>query len=427
MILKKLLVYSPWILAPLGALALTGCSKKSDSQPTSSHTEHAKLQSETPNNSASVQKKGDVWTCPMHPQIKKDGPGTCPICGMSLVKAGEVEVDQTDAGAANMPDGHAPFKLSSPRQQMIGVRYGVVEKKPLFKSIEAAGRVAFDPELYTAQSEYIEALKQRERVKESPIADVKHSAERMVESAKLRLKVLGLSDQQINNLTASGSAGSSLLVPKPGETLWIYAEVYEMDLSHIKPGLEAKISGGSLGGREIIGRVVSVDRVINPAARTAKVRILVPNARSMLRPEAYVDVSIRSPLGEQVVVPFDAVLDAGKQAWVFVAKDGGTFEPRLITIRFRADDEIAIETGVMAGEKIVTSANFLVDSESRLKGVLVSQTAEAPTPSQAVDAAKTAGTEKEAPAESPQGKTPECPKGQVWHAEMKHCMTKVGQ
>lgn len=383
------------MLGVFSLLNFVSCNKKTVDDPS------------TKTGALEPQKKSQIWTCPMHPQIKKDGPGTCPICGMNLVLA-EGESEQGHEAhqdhqmpSADKPSGHAPFKLSMTRQQMIGVRVGTAEKRLLFKSIEAAGRVAFDPELYTAQNEYIEALKQQARVRESPIVDVKHSAARMVESAKLRLKVLGLSDQQIANLTESGVAGGSLLVPKPGETLWIYAEVFEMDLGSIRPGLEARVSGGSLDGQEISGKVASVDRVINPTTRTAKVRILISNTRAMLRPEAYVDVSIRAPLGEQVVVPFDAVLDTGKEAWVFVVKENGTFDPRLVTIRFRAGDEVAIESGVMAGEKIVTSANFLIDSESRLKGVLAAQS------------------------EGSAASQPSCPKGQHWDAPMSMCMPDI--
>ncbi|MBX9767427.1 MAG: efflux RND transporter periplasmic adaptor subunit [Bdellovibrionales bacterium] len=349
----------------------------------------------------------EIWTCPMHPQVRKDQPGQCPICNMSLVKVeGESNTESGAQESGPFPDGHASFELSTQRQQMIGVKASQVEKKNLFKSIEAAGRVAFDPELYTAQSEYLEALRQVSRVQESPIAEVKHSAQRMSESAKLRLKILGLSDDQISALRSSGASGSSLLVPKAGENIWVYAEVYEMDLSSLQPGLEVRVSGGSLGGQVLTGKVASVDRVINPTTRTAKVRIQVPNAKVALRPEAYVDVAILSPLGEQITVPFDAILDTGKQAWVFVIKEPGKFEPRIIKIKFRAGDEVAVSEGLSGGENIVTSANFLIDSESRLKGVSLAQSNEA------------AGETK---------KSPDCPKGQFWHAEMKHCMNEPGK
>lgn len=336
----------------------------------------------------------EVWTCPMHPQIRQDKPGKCPICHMDLVKMGEEVVEDDHKNMGHLPEGHASFKLSEARQQLIGVKTGLVEKKPLFKKIDASGKIAFDPELYTAQAEYIEAIKQKERVKNSPIEEVKHSSDRMVESAQLRLKVLGLSDEHIRKLGRSGVAGSSLLIPKSGENIWVYAEVFEMDLPLIRTGHETIVSGSVLGNKTLEGKVVSVDRVINSETRTAKVRILIQDTKINLRPESYLDVTILSPLGEQVVVPFDAILDTGKEAWVFVVKDQGQFEPRLITILERAGDEVAISSGVTPGEKIVTSANFLIDSESRLKGVGIEE----------------------------KPKTPSCPKGQFWHQQMNHCM-----
>lgn len=357
--------------------------------------------------------EGHIWTCSMHPQIRKDGPGKCPICSMDLVKA-ETLGKVKDQSQSHVPEAHVAFTLSNNRIQMIGVKYGTVGQKVLFKSIEAAGKVAFDPELYTAQNEFIEAVRQQERVKDAPIADVKHSALRMVESAKLRLKVLGLSDQQISKLRSSGgpTTGSNLLITSPGEDVWIYAEVFEMDLSNVDAGQQVKISGGALEGKELFGKVASVDRVINPVTRTAKVRILVPNSKAQLRPEAFVDVTILSPLGEQVVVPFDAILDSGKEAWVFVVKDNGHFVPRTVVIKYYVDDEVAIGSGLEPGEKIVTSANFLLDSESRLKGALASE-------ADALGVGEE-GREKTGP------KVPECPKGQEWNEAMKHCMPKVG-
>lgn len=345
----------------------------------------------------------------MHPQIKKDGPGKCPICGMDLVKASQQTETQKHT-RNNTPAAHAAFQLDPARVQMIGLKTGTVEKKELFKSIDVAGRVAFDPELYTAQIEFMEAVKQLESVRSSPLADVRHSAERMVESAKLRLKILGLSDKQIVNLRTSKSSGSSLLIPKPGDNVWVYAEVYEMDLPYIDSGLEARITGSSIAGGALSGKVVSVDRVINPTTRTAKVRISVPNAKKELRPESYVDVSILSPLGMQTTVPFDAILDSGKESWVFVVESEGHFRPQLVTVRLRAGDEVAISQGLKGGETIVTSANFLIDSESRLRGVLAANT-----------------ENEDGSGEPAQAKAPQCPKGQVWHADMKHCMPKVGE
>lgn len=385
------------VTSALLAIGLAGCTKSTPAANSGTNAETKMAAAKA------------VWTCPMHPQIKKDNPGQCPICGMDLVLSDGHSHEGAGAAPVEMPSGHAPFHLSEQRQQMIGVKLGVVEEKPLFKSIEASGRVAFDPELYTAQNEYIEAIKQLGRVKDSPLAEVKHSAQRMVESAKLRLKILGLSDSQIRSLGFRDSAGSDLLIPNPGENLWIYAEVFEMDLPSVQSGQSVQISGGSLGSEVIPGKVISVDRVINPTTRTAKVRIQALNSRTNLRPESFVNATILAPLGEQITVPFDAVLDTGKEAWVFLAGPQGAFEPHKVTVKFRAGDEVAIAGGVKAGDKIVTSANFLIDSESRLRGVQMSESAD----------------DSSALGEKP--KAPQCPKGQYWHAEMKHCMNEPGK
>ncbi|OFZ81070.1 MAG: hypothetical protein A2583_13635 [Bdellovibrionales bacterium RIFOXYD1_FULL_53_11] len=353
-----------------------------------------------------ASENADVYTCPMHPQIKKSVPGQCPICGMNLEKVNLAPAPQPSKAPGNSsnraPEGHSDVNLTMVRSQMIGVKLGIAERKPLFKTIRAAGRLAFDPELYTAQNEYIEARKQLDSVKESPLSDVRQSAKRMLDSSKLRLKILGLSDKQIANLpdgaAESGSGDVSLLLNKTGQSAWIYADIYEMDLPSVRPGLPAQISAGFLGGKILSAKVVSVDRVINPATRTAKARILLLEARTLLRPESYVDVSILSPMGEQITVPYDAVFDTGKEAWVFVADGNGNYSPRVVAIKFTTGDEIAIADGIKEGEQIVTSANFLIDSESRLRGAMVATKAKAPS----------------------------CPKGQHWDDPMKMCMPDVG-
>lgn len=407
---------SLYSLVAIAGLSFTGCTQKNELGLKIS-AENETLENQNKGLSAHPQ---DAWVCPMHPQVKMDHSGQCPICGMDLVQYQAMSGGVEDQSRSHIPEGHAPFTLANNRIQLIGVKYGKVEKKIMFKSIEAAGRVAFDPELYTAQNEFVEAVKQLERVKDTPLSDVKHSALKMVESAKLRLKILGLSDRQISRLRLAekSNTGSNLLITSPGESVWIYADVFEMDLSSVEAGQQVKIFGGALEGKELFGNVESVDRVINPSTRTAKIRILVPKAKAQLRPEAFVNVSILSPLGEQIVIPFDAVLDSGKEAWVFVAKEEGHFEPRTIVINHYVGDEITVASGLVPGERIVTSANFLVDSESRLRGVISSQ---------AGAFAGENGEDKDksgSPPEMP--KTPKCPPGQEWHESMKHCMTKVG-
>ena len=327
--------------------------------------------------------KKEKYICPMHPQITSDKPGTCPICGMDLVLASDMEehenhtheehkeaVGQEDEhGKMDMPpNGRASVKLSLNKQQMIGVKIQEVQEKNLFKSIKAPGRIAFDPELYTAQSEYLEALRQWNRVKESPIADVKENTRQMIRSAKIRLRVLGLSDDQISNLTKKGFQSEGLLVG--GQDNIVYADVFEVDLPFIKEGQSAQISANFLQGKILPGKVISVDQVINPETRTAKVRIKLLKSDPSIRPESYVNATIFAPLGKHIAVPLESIMDTGVDTYVFLKKDKGIFEPKKIRVVLETESEAAIAGGVSAGEVVVVGANFLIDSESRLKAVI---------------------------------------------------------
>jgi len=318
------------------------------------------------------------YTCPMHPQIIRDHPGTCPICGMDLVPIDKGDThsghDPSDQDGVltepQKPEARADFSLSMDKQQMIGVKLGKAEKKTLFKSVRAPGRIAFDPELYTAQSEYLEALRQWNRIKSSPISDVRENTQQMIRSSKIRLKVLGLSDDQIASLAQKGSQSEGLLVSGKGQDSWIYADVFEVDLPYIKKDLSAKITANFLQGKTLAGKVISVDQVINPDTRTAKVRIQLLESDPSIRPESYVNVTIFAPVGEHTAVPLEALMDTGRDIYVFVAKGDGQFEPRKVTVLLETDRDAAIGSGLLPGETVVIGGNFMLDSESRLKGVL---------------------------------------------------------
>ena len=339
-----------------------------------------------------IKKKSAKYICPMHPQITSNKPRTCPICGMDLVIAEDLkkhedhdheehkkedseeweEISQPEdhSGQSMTPEGYADFTLSLRKQQMIGVKITKAQKKKLFKSIRAPGRIAFDPELYTAQSEYLEALKQWRRVRNSPISDVKENTRQMISSSKIRLKVLGLSDSQIRALAQKGFQSEGLLVSGKGQDNWIYADIFEMDLPYIKKGLSAQITANFLQGRILPGKVISVDQLISPDTRTAKARIQLLKRDNSIRPESYVNVTIFAPVGEHISVPIEAVMDTGRESFVFVKKNEGIFEPRKVNVILETDHEAAISGNLTPGEEVVVGGNFMLDSESRLKAVI---------------------------------------------------------
>jgi Cu(I)/Ag(I) efflux system membrane fusion protein len=303
-----------------------------------------------------------LYQCAMHPQIVSDKPGVCPICGMPLRPVGEPSTAE-----GGVP-GHATFTLSPDRQQLIGVRTETVERRPLAIDIRTAGRVAYDPGLYQALVEYREALRMRGALGGATSGEARKGADGLVRAAALRLRQQGISEAQIRGLAADGRDPLNLLLP--GRSVWIYAQVFESEVELVQPGQEIVVTARSRPGQVYRARVVAVDAILDPATRTARVRALVATPDESLRPESFVHAAIHVPLGERVAVPENAVLDTGTRQIVFVVRDGGRFEPRAVELGREAEGYREVLGGVEAGERVVTSANFLIDSESRLRSAL---------------------------------------------------------
>jgi Cu(I)/Ag(I) efflux system membrane fusion protein len=149
--------------------------------------------------------------------------------------------------------------------------------------------------------------------------------------------------------------------------VWLLADVYEAELPSVRVGSPAQVA---VGGQTLGGRVTFIGPVVAAATRTANVRIELDNAAGLLKPDMYADVILQQAQGSSVAIPDSAVMNTGTRSVVFVARGDGTFEPREVTTGAKANGFYAIRSGVQAGERVVIDANFLVDSESRLKSAL---------------------------------------------------------
>lgn len=266
-------------------------------------------------------------------------------------------------------DGYVTITLSPQKQQFIGVKTGSVERKKAAKTIRAAGRVAYDPDLYQAQSEYIQAIRS---LKETPVGTDGKGAEwaqKLIESSKMRLLSMGFNEELTAALDNQESPDKSLLYAVPDGDAWVYASVYEYEESLVKVGQKLKVEISSEGGRVLEGTIRAIDKIVDPLTRTVRIRVNVKNDGS-LKPDLYVNVLIDVDLGEAIFVPEDAIFITGKANIVFVAKGEGVFEPRHVALGTKVDDDYEIKEGLKEGEKVVTNGNFMIDAESRLKAAL---------------------------------------------------------
>lgn len=353
-------------------------------------------------------KKGARYYCPMHPTYTSDRPGDCPICNMRLVprddRGAEGEkkerkilfyrhpMGQPDTSPAPKKDsmgmdyipvyedelmsqkssvpGYAGVQMSLERQQLIGVKTAPLEIRKLVKTVRAVGTVAHDPELYQAQAEYLEALKALERARQSTEPEITEQAERLVDSTRIRLRHLGLNEELIQEIAGRKTPDHGLLIGQSAEPVWVYAEFYEYELPLLKVGAEVTAEAPSLPGQSFHGKVRSLDPMVEPMTRTVRARIQLENPDGLLRPDLYLNVALAADLGEVLTVPESAVFDTGMKKIVFAAKGEGLFEPREVVTGPKADGFYEVKSGLSAGESVVTSGNFLIDSESRLKAAI---------------------------------------------------------
>jgi len=255
----------------------------------------------------------------------------------------------------------------------------------------------YSPDLVSSEQEYLLARQNQKAF--APDAQGMGVQEDgwLLRAAEERLRQFGVPEQAIEDLQKSGKVQHDMAVNSPASgyimertalpnayvqpemklytiadlsTVWVYANVFQNDVGRLKPGDSARVTVDAYPGRNFNGRIDQILPQVDQATRTVRVRLVFRNPGVVLKPGMYVNVAISVPLGRQLVIPATAVLQAGTRAIAFIDHGNGTLEPRTIEVGTQLDDSVIVLSGLKAGEKVVSSANFLVDSEAQLQAAV---------------------------------------------------------
>jgi len=252
----------------------------------------------------------------------------------------------------------------------------------------------YSPQLVASQQEYILALNNLKALENSPIQDIRQGAEELVKSSRERLKLLDVPAHQMRELQRTRKVKKSLHIHAPADgiimkigaregqfvtpateiymiadlrKIWVYADIYEYELPWVREGDPVEMQLAGIPGKIFNGHLAYIYPYAEAKTRTIKVRLVFANPELLLKPEMFAEVTIHA--GEQqnaVVIPSEAVIRSGARNQVFIVRAPGKFEPRLVTLGLATNGKVAVLQGVQAGEEVVISAQFLIDSESKL-------------------------------------------------------------
>ena len=383
------------------------------------------------NSTAASAKPGErkilFWYDPMHPAYKADKPGIAPDCGMQLVpKYADDDMGSMPVGTVKIaPEkqqligvrtekvarqslvrsvrttgqltadetkiAHVHVKITGYIDKVFVDYVGQLVKKgqPLF--------TVYSPDLVATQEEYLIAKRGAKSLGTSQFAEVSQGSESLLRSTRERLKLWDISDEQIRKLDETGEVSKTLTFYSPINgfvierkafpqtaitpdmdlylitdlsTIWVNADVYEYEVPFVKVGQTAEMQLSYYAGKAYTGKITYIYPTVDPVSRTVKVRIEFPNPNFELKPQMFANVQLKINYGDQVLVPQEAIMDSGDKQYVFVVHDDAMFEPRPIQMGAKFEGKVVVLSGLKAGETIVTSGNFLIDSESRLKSAM---------------------------------------------------------
>jgi Cu(I)/Ag(I) efflux system membrane fusion protein len=257
----------------------------------------------------------------------------------------------------------------------------------------------YSPDLLATQRELVDLLRMRDNARQSGSATAAQNASDLITSAEQRLLQWNVTEQQVaelektrepqENLTLNSpyrgivhhihieqgkdiSVGTDLIDLADLSVVWVWAEFYQDEAALLKPGLPVTITTSAYPNENFSGKIAVIDAFLNDERRTIRVRLDIDNPDMKLRPDMYVDAGLQIDAGEGLAVPFSAVLPTGAHNIVFVDKGGGKLEPRFIELGAKFGDSYQVTSGLKEGERVVSSANFLVDAESKIQGALKS-------------------------------------------------------
>jgi Cu(I)/Ag(I) efflux system membrane fusion protein/cobalt-zinc-cadmium efflux system membrane fusion protein len=389
-----------------------------------------------------------LWTCGMHPEVIQDEPGSCPICHMDLVPLRHEATPAPPAG------GGTTVIIDPAVVQNMNVLTAVAEKGELTREIRTVGYLEYDqqkmvsvttkypgwiekvfvnyvgepvgkgrplfeiysPELVQTEQDLLSAIEFARRM-EGATEDAHRRALDLVEASRQRLRYWDVTEEQIRRLEETGKvfrtltvvapAGGVVMMRMPGlegravkpgmelfhianmSSLWLSVEAFENQIRWLGVGSVAEVSLSYFPGETFTGRVRFIEPQINEATRTVPLKLEVPNRDGRLRAGMYATVRFQPVVAEDAVqVPAPAVLRTGQRNLVVVAEGGGRFTPREVRLGAEGDGRVEVLSGLRPGERVVTSAQFLIDSESNLREAV-----------QKLLAARSAGSESPPPAE----------------------------
>ena len=376
----------------------------------------------------------DRYHCPMHPSYVSDKPGSCPICGMKLVALGAPAPADAAAVAGRASVSLSPERRQLLGIRSEEIHHGAlartirtvgrvaVDERRLHHIhtkfdgyveqlyVDFTGKYVehdehllsiYSPELVATQQEYLLAWNAQKQMAASGIPSVARGSLDLLEAARQRLLLWDIRGEDIEALERAGKVSRTVdlhsevagyVVQKmafhgmrvtPADTLydiadlssvWVLADIYESDLPLVRVGMPAELQAPYLPGRSWRGPVTYVNPTVEEKTRTVKVRIELRNEGLLLKPDMFVDVGLRADLGTGLSVPESAVVDSGGRKLVFLDKGDGRFEPREVGLGVRVASGFQVLSGLEDGERVVTSANFLLDSESSLRAALSGMT-----------------------------------------------------